>query len=143
MKIDQDRLDAMFDFAGINKEKLYDSLRTMGIKQLKKEMRDGWSPNNPTRCFCYVVSEFVYWYVAPNGTIACSVGVPGDPWIHRYLRWPDNTVVDLTAEQFDNHELVDYNLGKRRMFLQTGCKGPSKRARMLAELMGYDTIIAK
>jgi hypothetical protein len=143
MKIDPERLNSMFQFAGIDKTKLYDALRTMGIKQLKKEMREGWSPDNPTRCFCYVVSEFVYWYVAPNGSIPYSVGVPGDPWIHRYLRWPDGTVVDLTAEQFDNHELVDYNLGKRRMFLQTGCKGPSKRARMLAELMGYDTIIAK
>lgn len=138
MKVDVSVLNGMFDFAGIDKEKLYDALRKMGTKQLKKEMRAEWKETNPTRCFCYVVSEFVYWYVAPVGTKACSVSIKDDPWIHRYLRWPDGTVVDLTAEQFDNYENVNYENGRNRMFLQTGCKGPSKRARLLAELMGFD-----
>jgi len=140
MKINPSRLNTMFKFAGVDKTKLYTALRTMGKKHLKKEMRDGWTEENPTRCYCYVVSEFVYWYVSPPGTIPYSLNIVDDPWIHRYLRWPDGTVVDLTAEQFDNYQNLDYNGGKRRMFLQTGCKGPSKRARMLAELMGYDAI---
>ncbi len=143
MKIDPIKLDSMFKIAGISKEKLHDSLRTMGTKQLKKEMRHEWSPDNPTRCFCYVVSEFLYWYISPYSSDPFSLSIEGDPWIHRFLRWPDKTVVDLTADQFDNYELVDYNLGTRRMFLQTGGKGPSKRARILAELMGYDTIFDK
>ena len=129
----------MFTKSGVNKARLYDSLRTMGRKHLKtKEMRDAWSEDNPTYCYCYVVSEMAYWYVAPKGTIPMAMKVPGDPGTHRFLVYPDGFIVDLTAEQFPNYEDVIYENGKRSMFMQTGCVGPSKRAKMLATLMGYE-----
>ena len=50
MKISEDRLQEMYDIAGVTKDKLHNSLRSMGIKHLKtKLMREGWSEDNPTK----------------------------------------------------------------------------------------------
>lgn len=145
-RVDPGALDFMFKVAGVDKEKLHAALRTMGTKHIKgpKEIKDQWSPENPTFFYCYVVSEMLYWYVAPKGTIPMAVKVPGDPGLHRFLQWPGEDsngkflqIIDLTCDQFSDINKVDYSKAKKCMFLQTGCKGPSKRARILAELMGY------
>lgn len=57
---------------------------------------------------------------------------------HWYLQRDDGHRIDLTANQFDNRDDIGYNEAKSRFFLQTGCTGPSKRARLLASLMGHD-----
>ena len=138
-RINPSKLQQMFEHAGLDKAKLHDALRTMGPKALKsKEMRENWTPEIPTWCTCYFTSEFVYYYVAPAGTIPYSLKVPGDPGTHRFLRWSDGTIIDLTCDQFPCYNLVDYSKAKVTYFMQTGCKGPSKRARELARLMGYD-----
>ena len=50
MKISEDRLQEMYDIAGVTKDKLHNSLRSMGLKHLKtKLMREGWSDDNPTK----------------------------------------------------------------------------------------------
>jgi len=131
-------LDEQFNLIGIRKEKLHAALRTMGTRFLQtKEMKAQWSTERPTKNYCYTVSELVYWYVAPKGTTVYVTEVPGSlPGVkHWFLRLPDGTVIDLTSDQFDTE--VDYTKGKKSMFLQTGCKGPSKRARHLAILMGF------
>lgn len=133
-------LDEMFQAAGITKDALYTALRTMGPKALKPAFRNGWSEEFPVWCTCYFCAEMVYWYLAPKGTTPYSVKVPGDPGLHRFLMWPGGRIVDLTAEQFPDYELVKsaYPNAKVTMFMQTACKGPSKRARDLAELLGID-----
>lgn len=130
----------MFQAAGITKDALYAALRTMGPKALKPAFRSGWSEENPTFCSCYFVSEFAYFYLAPKGTKPYSVKVPGDPGTHRFLMWPNGQIIDLTAEQFPDYELVKsvYPNAKVTMFMQTGCKGPSERAKDLADLLGYN-----
>lgn len=110
----------------------------MGTEYLKKEYRHRWSWDNPTAAYCYVVSEMVYWYKAPKGTTPYKLIIPNDPALHRFLIYPTNDIIDLTAEQFDNYEDVCYVKAKKSMFLQTGCTGPSKRAKVLAEYMGYN-----
>ncbi|MGH7889611.1 MAG: hypothetical protein ACRENF_03570, partial [Thermodesulfobacteriota bacterium] len=121
----------MFQAAGLTKQALYDALRKMGAKALKPSFRFGWSEDNPVFCTCYFVSEMAYWYIAPKGTIPYSMKVPGDPGTHRFLMWPDGTIVDLTCEQFPNYALVDYQTAKVTPFMQTGGVGPSKRAKEL------------
>ena len=139
-----DFLDSMFEFSGVSKDGLYSSLIQMGKKHLKtKAMKDIWTPENPTQNYCYVVAEFVYWYVAPYDSTAWALTVPSYNTLHRFVKWPDGTIVDLSCEQFYDWSEIDYSKAKRRMFLQTGCKGPSKRARLLAELMGYSEIVDK
>lgn len=138
MRIPDGELNKMFILVGISKELLHEALRKMGTYSLKPYMREGWSEVYPTYGYCYVVSEFIYWYVAPKGTKPYSVKVPGDPGTHRFLRWPDTTIIDLTCDQFPNYALVPYEKAKVTPFMQTGCKGPSKRAKELAQLLGYD-----
>jgi hypothetical protein len=129
----------MFRAAGVSRDNLYTALRQMGSKAIKPAFRAGWSEDVPTWCTCYFVSEMAYWYLAPKGTTPYSVKVPGDPGTHRFLMYPDGTIIDLTAEQFPDYELVKsvYSNAKVTPFMQTGCKGPSKRAKELAILLGY------
>ena len=136
MKIGNEKLESMFKVAGIEKKVLHKALLQMGTKQLKtKQMRDAWSEDNPTKNYCYVVSEMVFYYLAPPGSKPYKLpNIPGDDGLHRFLKWPDGTIVDLTVDQFPNYEDVNYENGKVCYFMQTGVKGPSKRARLLAEL---------
>jgi hypothetical protein len=140
MRINLVELDQMFETADLSKEELYNALRKMGPKAIRPAFRGGWSESNPVWCTCYFVSEFAYFYLAPKGTKAYSVKVPGDPGTHRFLMWPDGRIVDLTAEQFPNYELVKsvYPNAKVTAFMQTGCKGPSVRAKELAGHLGYN-----
>lgn len=137
MKINPSVLNSMFDKAGIDKSALYKALIVMGPKHLKtKQMRENWSEDNPTYCYCYVVSEMVYWY-APIETKPFSVKVIGDLGTHKFLKTENGDIIDLTAEQFPDYEDVDYQIAKHSPFMQTGKKGPSKRAKILADLMGF------
>ena len=142
MRISNEKLDEMFDAVGVWKPKLHACLRTMGTEHLfDQRMKDMWKPEFPTINYCYTVCEFVYWYVC-QGTTAWDIrttDIPSTPGIkHWFLRRQDGMIVDLTADQFDNHEEINYNDSKRSGFIQSGCIGPSKRARILASLMGYD-----
>ena len=136
MRISEKKLQSMFEVAGIEKSVLHDALLQMGRKYLKtKQMKDAWSEDNPTKNYCYVIAEFVYYYLAPKGTIPYKLpNIPGDDGLHRFLKWPDGTIVDLAVDQFPNYEDVNYEEGKVCYFMQTAVKGPSKRARLLAEL---------
>lgn len=131
-----------FDRVSFSQAQLHDALRVMCPSALKaydsattKVMRESWSRNNPTRFCCYFVSEMCYWFAAPVGSRAMSLAVPNDATLHRYVEWPDGRIVDLTCDQFEI--TLDYSQAKARMFMQTGGVGPSKRARSLANLLGY------
>ena len=139
MKISDDLLLPMYVKAGIDRSKMHDALRQMGAKHLKtKQQKQMWSESNPTCQYCYVIAEALFWYVAPKDTIPYKIRVPGDPGLHRFLKWPDGTIVDLAVEQFDNYEEVCYDKAQVCYFMQSGGPGPSKRARLLATLLGYN-----
>ena len=141
MRIKEKELQKMFDKAGVTKAQLHEALKTMGKKHLKtKLMKDAWTMDNPTKNYCYVVSEFVYYYLSPPGSKPYKLaGIPGDDGLHRFIKWPDDTIVDLSVDQFDNYEDVDYSQAKVCYFMTNQYnKGPSKRARILAELMGCE-----
>jgi len=124
------------ELAGLDQEKLYSSLRTMGRKHVKgADMKASWCWENPTRNYCYVVSEMIYFYLSPLGTQPMSLEVSGDPGLHRFLIYPNGDIIDATCDQFPDTIQLDYTKAKKRGFMQTGGKGPSKRARMLSELM--------
>lgn len=141
MRISEDKLQSMFRLAGIEKEKLHEALIKMGKKHLKtKAMKDNWSGDNPTKNYCYVIAEFVYYYLSPKGSKPFKLpGIPGDDGLHRFIMWPDNQIVDLAIDQFPNYEEVDYSNAKICYFMTTkNNKGPSKRTRILAEHLGFD-----
>ena len=136
MRISEDRLQLMFKFAGIKKSILHNALLQMGRKHLKSKLfKDNWSEDNPTKNYCYVIAEFVYYYLAPKGSKPYKLAnIPGDDGLHRFVKWPDGTIVDLAVDQFPNYEDVNYENAKVCYFMQTGVKGPSKRTRLLADL---------
>lgn len=122
----------MFDYAGVDRQQLYAALRIMANEgALKPAAKKTWTPENPTRNFCYVVSEWLHVYRSPAGTRAYSLVVPGDDYKHYFVRWPEGTIVDLTAEQFPDYSLIDYTQAKRASFMMS----PSKRAGRLHDLM--------
>jgi hypothetical protein len=139
-RIDTENLDKMFRIANLNRKDLHDALIEMGPKFLhNKKMREEYDVNNPTRNFCYVVSEFVLHYIAPKGSKPYGLKIDGDESLHRFIKWPDGTIVDLTCDQFSDYSKVVYENAKVCPFLPVNGKSqPSKRAKHLAKLLGYE-----
>lgn len=134
-KIDAQILNRMFQFSGVDKAELYAALRKMGKAELKPDLRDEWTPENPTRNFCYVIAEFVHKFIAPANSQAFRLKVEGDIAEHWFIRWPNGALVDLAAEQFEDYSKIHYENAKKAKFMHPS---PSRRARKLAELMGID-----
>lgn len=114
----------------IDKEKLDDALRQMGRKYLDQEYKKDWTPERPTTGYCYVVAEVVYHYLAPKESKPYFMRTEVSDR-HWFIRDPNNNVIDLTADQFD--EPIDYEKGKPRSFMT---KQISKRGKILATLLG-------
>ena len=139
-RIKNETLDEMFQIAGLEKKKLHEALIKMGPVFLhSKKAREEYTIDNPTRNFCYVVSEFIFYYIAPKGSKAYALRIDGDESLHRFIKWPDGTIVDLTCDQFPDYSVVIYENAKVRSFLPVNGKAqPSKRAKHLAKLLGYE-----
>jgi len=132
------------------KERLHRILTFWGPSRLKgKRMKEMWKPERPTINYCYVVTEYAYWSFHNYGFPAkCwdrnprfsvhTTKIPSLPGItHWFLREiSTGGVIDLTADQFENWEEIDYDNSRKTFFLQTGCKGPSFRALDLMYDMG-------
>jgi hypothetical protein len=131
MKIPLAVSEAMFHHANVNRDDLHLALRHMAPYFLKGEFRKAWSDGNPTRYFDYVVTEWLAHFRAPAGSFAFRVAVPGQDAKHYFMRWPDGTIVDLTAEQFSEWELVDYAESKKASMPGT----PTNRAKVLDTLL--------
>ncbi len=57
MRIGVEDSQRMFSLAGVRRDVLLEVLREMGPVYLKGTLKREWSLENPTRNFCYVVSE--------------------------------------------------------------------------------------
>jgi hypothetical protein len=126
----QDILDFSFKRAGIDRDRLHAALRIMGRKQLKSQAME-WSDDNPTRNYCYVVSEWLHRYYAPKGSLTFKVEIPGDEEWHRFNIWPDGAIVDLTCSQFSSKIVVPYHTATPFTLMQSGGPAPSRRAQLL------------
>ena len=131
MKIPLDVSSAMFKHANVNRECLHSALIEMSSFVLHGKFLKDWNENNPTRYFDYVVTEWLLHFVAPIGSFAFRVQIPEQDAKHYFARWPDGTIVDLTAEQFPEWELVNYATAKKASLPDS----PSSRARILENLM--------
>ncbi len=132
MKINFLESQKMFKRSGVSRAKLFKALTEMAPIHLKGALKKQWSSDNPTRNFCYVVTEWLKVYVAPEGSTAYSVPIDGDLEKHYFMRWPNGGVVDLTAEQFEDYSKVDYTKGKK---VNSFMFSPTKRVKALQELM--------
>lgn len=115
----------------ITREILHNALIRMGPKHLKPLYRDDWSKDNPTNGYCYVVSEVIYHYLAPEGSNPKVVKLSPE-MTHWWIETKDGTILDGTSEQFKNSK-IPYHQGRNNSFLTNE---PSKRARILAKELG-------
>jgi hypothetical protein len=136
-RIGGQELQAMFERSGITKDALYTALRTMGREHVKgAALKAEWTPDNPTRNYCYVIAEFVFRFLAPAGSTAYRLDIAGDTAQHYFVRWPDGSLVDLAAEQFpDYYQQVQYDRAVRANFMPPS---PSRRAVLLAQHLGLE-----
>lgn len=79
-----------------------------------------------------LVSEFLYYYVAPKGAHVMSVPVKGQQNLHYFIEWPNETLVDLLLEQYD-FSTLDFAKSKKVKVV----KAPSQEVKELAELLGF------
>jgi len=131
MQIPIEVTNAMFAHAKVDRIDLHAALRQMAGHFLKSPYKDQWSDVNPTRFFDYIVTEWLFHFKAPPGSFPFRVELPFQEAKHYFMRWPDGTIVDLTAEQFSQWELVDYAKAKKASLPN----GPTHRARVLNTLM--------
>jgi hypothetical protein len=125
----------------LTQKRLHAALRRMGRDGLKPLYRDAWTPDMPTRGYCWVVTELVYKLVLPelkkdHGYQLRRMDTGGG-WEHWFLYNPDtDTVIDCTSDQFIYSwgHLPDYTRGKPgRMW-----PALSLRCRQLADLLGIE-----
>lgn len=114
----------------IEKKKLHHALREMGKKHLKEPYKSKWTPERPTRGYCYVVAEVVYHHLAPEGSRPHMIRISKDE-THWFVVATDGQIIDPTADQYD--EPIPYEKATPHGFLT---KEMSKRARILADLLG-------
>lgn len=115
MGIDPTLLNRMYRVAGVDKEALHRALVSYGPAGVDPRYRDQWSTDNPTRGYCYVVTQFVLGlHSTPASVVPYELrGIPGEPLAHWFLKW-DEEWVDLTAEQFQDSygNMVNYSRAK-------------------------------
>jgi hypothetical protein len=116
----------------VDQAKLHDALRQMGKKHVRPPYNKEWTPERPTTGYCYVVAEVVYHYLAPKGSRPYMIRMENDE-THWFVKVPSGSIIDLTADQFD--EPPNYDNGKPRNF-QT--QQISARGRLLAKTLGLD-----
>ena len=134
MKISDEEIQKMFIHAGVDRDRLHKVLIKMGTKYLKGSLKKEWSIDNPTRGYCYNVSEWLYHYIAPYGSKPYLLKVPNEEFNHRFIKWKDGTIIDLTVDQFDDYEMIQslYPTAVKRNFMTMQ---PSKRTMILTRMI--------
>eukprot|EP01047_Picozoa_sp_COSAG01_P052707 COSAG01_NODE_5569_length_4176_cov_7.015943_4_plen_189_part_00 len=122
-----------YEQAGVSQEMLHRALRQLGPTVLKPGLRVAWSLDNPTKNFCFYVTEALLRYApACEGFLPYKLKIEGERELHRFLRSRDGTIIDLTAEQFGGRAL---NYGNAQ---QQNFRSPSRLAHKLAQLCGLE-----
>jgi hypothetical protein len=117
-KLPAEVYDAAFKYCGVEKSKLKAALPKV---------------KSTTKTRDRIIAEFLFFYVAPQGSDIMTVPIQGASHLHYYLEWPNETVVDLTLEDLDFSK-IDYSKSKK--FTKMG-KSPSEEVRKLAEYLNY------
>jgi hypothetical protein len=122
-----------YEQAGVPRATLHRALRQLGPGALKAGLRAAWSSDNPTKNYCYYVTEMLFRYApACKGYLPYVLKIERERELHRFLRHPDGSIMDLTAEQFGGRAL-DYGPAQQQNF-----RSPSRLAHELAELCGLE-----
>lgn len=119
----------------IDTQKLHQALREMGSEGLKQPYKDQWLRERPTTGRCYIVAEIVMKYYAPEGSETYRFA-DEDGESHWFVKTPDGTIIDPTADQFD--ECPPYHKAKKHHLIPVKGGGMSKDAKTLAGKLGLE-----
>ncbi len=133
-------VNQMYRFAGVSKDKMLQTLLSLDPKKcLEKPYDKKWTKENPLYGYSYYIAEFLYYYVAPKGSLckrlwyAQSRGGTLQQYLW-FIQWPDGTLIDLTVAQFK--EVPNYSLAKPAKFKSKTNK-PLLTTKKIAEALGY------
>ena len=125
----KDELEEMFKLIGLEKEHLHNALLEMGKDYLKKSYKSQWTPERPTTGYCYIVSQVIHYCLFPNSKSWCMKLKNNKT--HWFIKLLDGTIIDLTADQFD--ETIDYSKAHQQNFMNNIFSNNSK---VLANKLG-------
>ena len=137
MKVTEELVNRMYQYSGVSREKVLEVLKGLDPKKyLEKPYNTKWKKDNPLYGYSYYLSEFLYYYIAPPGSICKRIyfaqGKKGTLQQYIYfVQWPDTTVVDLTLAQ---HTDVPNYGGAKEASLKPRIQ-PTTKA--IAEKLGY------
>jgi len=114
----------------LTQKDLNNVLITMNKDFLKGKYKDEWTKENPTKGYCYAVTEFIHYFVNPNTRPYCISYDNGTT--HWFLKNTDNEIIDFTSEQFKG-QTPEYDKARPNGFLTDY---PSKRACEIAVRLG-------
>lgn len=135
MKTTKNIAEVMYKYCGLSQEKMITTLQNLDPKKyLEKIYVKKWKKEEPFYGYSYNLAEFLYFYVAPKGSVCKRMWFNKEN-MNQYLwviLWPDGTLVDLSISQFS--ETPEYAHAKPAKFKKNK---PQLTTRKIAEGMGY------
>jgi len=122
-------------FIGLNLESFQTAIKKIKTDKITLDYRDNCNPNNPTRNYCYVISECIFHFLAPKGSFAYRTNVPDDELNHYYVVWPNGFICDLAQGHLKKFNASIYDNGKKCVFRHPS---PSVDAKRLAKLLDIE-----
>lgn len=117
---------------GLDYNKVKAVLIEIGNEYCHSESKDRWSSRNPTRGYCYKLSEVVSFYLKRQKIDHRVLQIKNSKSNHWFIRLSDDTVIELISTK----EML-YDKGVGRAFFPCNTKtGMSIGAEVIAKAMG-------
>lgn len=116
----------------INPDKLNSTLRALGNTYCHSVSKEKWSPRNPTKGYCYKLSEVASYQLKTLGIPHFIYQIKNKRSNHWFIVLEDGSVIDLM-----NSSKMPYQSGVRRNFFPVNSKsGMSLGAEAIAKGLG-------
>jgi hypothetical protein len=116
----------------INPSKLISTLRAIGNAYCHSVSKERWSPKNPTKGYCYKLSEVASYQLKNLGISHSIYQIKNKRSNHWFILLEDGSVIDLM-----NSSRMPYQSGVRRNFFPVNSKsGMSLGADAIAKGLG-------
>jgi hypothetical protein len=109
--------EEMFKLLKISQDKLFKVLLTVGNQYCHSESKDKWSKRNPTRGYCYKLSEVVSFRLKMLKTPHFIYQIKTKNSNHWFVVLEDNSIIDIMMVRG-----MQYNKGVRRNFYPCNTK---------------------
>ena len=109
--------DKMFKKVKINPDKLNKVLISIGNKYCHSVSKEKWSPKNPTKGYCYKLSEVASYQLKQLGILHSVYQIKTKSSNHWFILLEDDSIIDLMQSRG-----MKYEKGVRRSFFPCNTK---------------------